>query len=161
MKKTINTIFKMAVVSLSLATLSASASPYGDADVLFGCFIQKGKTQKEVVVLKNDENIIYMYGKQDPNGESGLMPEITIKTTVSQIAKEWLYSQVDAVSIHNLNIPNGPYTYQVSYTEHGNEKYGYLTVLKNGNAVSLFECQAVWEQNLNNDDLMKDIPDVK
>lgn len=46
------------VITLGVITASCSvmASPYGDSDVLFGCII-KGKTTKEVAVLRNNNEV--------------------------------------------------------------------------------------------------------
>lgn len=80
------------------------ASPYRDSDVLFGCVI-KGKTTKEVAVLRNKNEVTYIFGKSDINGSCGVIPEITLVKNVSQLSQAWNYSRAEGVSIHTLNIP--------------------------------------------------------
>lgn len=75
------------VITLGVITASCSvmASPYGDSDVLFGCII-KGKTTKEVAVLRNNNEVTYLFGKSDING-GGVIPEITLVKNVIQLRK--------------------------------------------------------------------------
>lgn len=56
---------------LITASCLVMASHYGDSDVLFGCII-KGKTTKEVAVLRNDNDVTYLFGKSDINEGGGL-----------------------------------------------------------------------------------------
>ncbi|HHJ4163745.1 TPA: hypothetical protein ACQJJV_003303, partial [Raoultella ornithinolytica] len=108
------------VTALGVITISCSvmASPYGDSDVLFGCVI-KGKTTKEVAVLRNNNEVAYLFGKSDINGDGGVIPEITLVKNVSQLSQAWNYSRAEGVSIHTLNIPENEYTYSVSYIDDG------------------------------------------
>jgi hypothetical protein len=81
------------VITLGVITsCSVMASPYGDSDVLFGCII-KGKTTKEVAVLRNNNEVTYLFGKSDING-GGVIPEITLKN-VSQLSQAWNYSRAE------------------------------------------------------------------
>ena len=72
------------MIALGLNSISCSvmASPYGDLDVLFGCII-KGKTTKEVAVLRNNNKVTYLFGKSDITGGGGVIPEITLVKNVS------------------------------------------------------------------------------
>ena len=108
------------VTALGVITISCSvmASPYGDSDILFGCVI-KGKTTKEVAVLRNNNEVTYLFGKSDINGSGGVIPEITLVKNVSQLSQAWNYSRAEGVSIHTLNIPENEYTYSVSYIPEG------------------------------------------
>jgi hypothetical protein len=61
---------------------------------LFGCFI-KGKTTKEVAVLRNNNEVTYLFGKSDINGGGGVIPEITLVKNVSQLSQAWNYSRAE------------------------------------------------------------------
>jgi ABC-type Fe3+-hydroxamate transport system substrate-binding protein len=151
------------LISLLLLALSSSytfASPYDD-DVLFGCFFNHQKVPKEVVVLRNGNDITYMYGKQNPDGEGGVIPEITIKKTASQLTKEWRNHSAISTELRTLNIPNGQYVYSVNYMSQEGKESGDVAVSKSGKYLTTLKCSDVWEMNLSNDALMKGIPDVE
>ncbi|QLS53418.1 hypothetical protein HV314_04310 [Citrobacter sp. RHBSTW-00887] len=148
------------VTALGVVTISCSviASPYGDSDVLFGCFI-KGKTTKEVAVLRNNNEITYLFGKSDINGGGGVIPEITLVKNVSQLSQSWNYSRAEGVSIHTLNIPENEYTYSISYIDDGKNTDGEITILKQGKEISTIKCDDIWEQHLGDSNMMHGIPD--
>lgn len=151
------------IISILLLALTSSysyASPYDD-DVLFGCFFNNQKEPKEVVVLRHGDTITYMYGKQDPNGEGGVIPEITIKKTASQLTKEWHNHSAISTELRTLNIPNGKYVYSVNYMSQEGKESGDVTISKNGKYLTTLKCSDVWEMNLSNADLMKGIPDTE
>lgn len=145
-------------MSLLMVSGSVLASPYGDADVLFGCII-KGKANKEAVVLRNGDDITYMFGKSDPEGEGDMKPDISVTKKAGELNKSWNYSSAEGVSLYSLKIPNGKYSYEVSYSDTGKEKEGNITVFKNDEYVTSIKCTDLWEQHLNDDGLMKGIPD--
>ncbi|EOG7984008.1 TPA: hypothetical protein N3518_004765 [Klebsiella pneumoniae] len=148
------------VTALGVVTISCSviASPYGDSDVLFGCII-KGKTTKEVVVLRNNNEVTYLFGKSDIDGGGGVIPEITLVKNVSQLSQTWNYSRAEGVSIHTLNIPENDYTYSVSYIDNGKNTDGKITVLKQGKEIGVIKCDDIWEQHLDDNSMMHGIPD--
>ncbi|MCS2153247.1 hypothetical protein MUU49_11795 [Scandinavium goeteborgense] len=145
---------------LALTSSYASASPYDD-DVLFGCFFNNQKEPKEVVVLRSGNDITYMYGKQDPSGEGGVIPEITIKKTASQLTKEWHNHSASRTELRTLNITNGRYVYSVNYMSQEGEESGDVTVSKGEQYLTTLKCTDVWEMNLSNADLMKGISDAE
>ena len=148
------------VTTLGVITISCSvmASPYGDSDVLFGCVI-KGKTTKEVAVLRNNNEVTYLFGKSDINGGSGVIPEITLVKNVRQLSQAWNYSRAEGVSIHTLNIPENEYTYSIFYIDDGKNTDGEITVLKQGKEISTIKCDDIWEQHLGDGNMMNGIPD--
>jgi hypothetical protein len=143
-----------------LTTSYAFASPYDD-DVLFGCFFNNQKEPKEVVVLRSGDTITYMYGKQDPTGEGGVIPEITVKKSASQLTKNWEINRSEGFTLSELNIPNGNYSYNVGFINKEGKESGYIGIYKDGKWVSSLECTDVWENHLDNDDMMKGIPDAE
>jgi hypothetical protein len=151
------------LISLLLLALTSSyafASPYDD-DVLFGCFFNNQKVPKEAVVLRSGDTITYMYGKQDPTGEGGVIPEITIQKNVNELTQAWHNHRAEGTSLNELNIPNGKYTYNVGYLNKEGKISGDIGIYKNGKWVSSLECSDVWESNLGDPTLMKGIPDVE
>jgi hypothetical protein len=85
-----------------------------------------------VAVLRNNNEVTYLFGKSDINGGGGVIPEITLVKNVSQLSQAWNYSRAEGVSIHTLNIPENEYTYSVSYIDDGKNTDGEITVLKQG-----------------------------
>jgi hypothetical protein len=83
-----------------------------------------------VAVLRNNNEVTYLFGKSDINGGSGVIPEITLVKNVSQLSQTRNYSRAEGVSIHTLNIPEIDYTYSVSYIDNGKNTDGKITVLK-------------------------------
>ncbi len=150
------------LISLLLLAMTSSysfASPYDD-DVLFGCFFNNQKEPKEAVVLRHGDTVTYMYGKQDPDGEGGVIPEITIKKNISQLTQAWHNNSAEGASLYELNIPNGKYAYNIGYMSKDGKTSGDVGVYKNGQYVSTLSCTNVWENNLSNQELMKGIPDA-
>ncbi|ELN2577996.1 hypothetical protein RY966_003748 [Enterobacter kobei] len=150
----------ISILLLALTSSYAFASPYDD-DVLFGCFFNNKKEPKEVVVLRNGDTITYMYGKQDPSGESGVIPEITIKKSARELTKNWESNRSEGFTLHELNIPNGKYAYNVGYLNKEGKVSGSVGIYKDGKWVSSLDCSDVWENHLDNDDMMKGIPDAE
>jgi len=151
------------MISLLLLAMSSSyaiASPYNN-DVLFGCFFNNQKEPKEAVVLRHGDTVTYMYGKQDPDGEGGVIPEITIKKTANQLTKEWHNHRAISTELRTLNIPNGQYVYSVNYMSQEGKGSGDVTVSKSGKYLTTLKCSDVWEMNLSNDALMDGIPDAE
>ncbi|WP_330985151.1 MULTISPECIES: hypothetical protein [Enterobacterales] len=142
---------------LALTSFYAVASPYDD-DVLFGCFFNNQKEPKEVVVLRSGDTITYMYGKQDPSGEGGVIPEITIKKSANQLTKNWESNRSEGFTLYELNIPNGKYAYNVGYLNKEGKVSGDVGIYKYGKWVSSLNCSDVWESHLGDPTLMKDIP---
>jgi hypothetical protein len=148
------------LISLLLLAMTSSysfASPYDD-DVLFGCFFNNQKEPKEVVVLRSGNDITYMYGKQDPSGEDGVIPEITIKKNISQLTQAQHNNSAEGGSLYELNIPNGKYAYNIGYMSKDGKPSGDIGIYKNGQYISTLSCTDVWENNLNNQEMMKGIP---
>lgn len=144
---------------LALTSSFAVASPYDD-DVLFGCFFNNQKEPKEVVVLRSGDSITYMYGKQDPSGEGGVIPEITIKKSASQLTKNWESNHSEGFTLYELNIPNGKYAYNVGYLNKEGKVSGDVGIYKDGKWVSSLDCSDVWESHLGDPALMKGIPNA-
>ncbi|EFB4472165.1 hypothetical protein C0P33_004977 [Escherichia coli] len=155
----LNVFTLSSLLLLALTSSCAFASPYDD-DVLFGCFFNNQKEPKEVVVLRSGDTITYMYGKQDPNGEGGVIPEITVKKSASQLTKNWESNRSEGFTLYELNIPNGNYAYNVGYLDKEGKVSGSIGIYKDGKWVSSLECSNVWESHLGDPALMKDIPDV-
>ena len=88
-----------------------------------------------------------------------VIPEITLVKNVSQLSQTWNYSRTEGVSVHTLNIPENEYTYSVSYIDDGKEIDGGITVLKQGKEISTIRCDDIWEQHLDDNNMMHGIPD--
>ncbi|NTZ39815.1 hypothetical protein EXW94_19340 [Enterobacter sp. JMULE2] len=144
---------------LALTSFYAFASPYDD-DVLFGCFFNNQKEPKEVVILRSGDTITYMYGKQDPSGEGGVIPEITIKKSARELTKKWESNSSEGFTLYELNIPNGKYAYNAGYLNKEGKVSGSVGIYKDGKWVSSLDCSDVWENHLGDPTLMKGIPDL-
>ncbi|SPY76743.1 hypothetical protein [Providencia rustigianii] len=74
--------------------------------------------------------------------------------------KSFNYSSAEGVSLNTLEIPNGDYVYNISLVDDGENKVGEINVLKNGDAIKNIKCDSVWQSNLDNENLMIEIPDA-
>ena len=46
-------------------------------------------------MLRNNNEVAYLFGKSDINGDGGVIPEITLVKNVSQLSQAWNYSRAE------------------------------------------------------------------